>query len=469
MINTPDQPTAPASREPRRGGAFAPTLVGLALLAMLLWPLMLFNPSFMVQGSSAEELYHIPAIEQFAGQLPKPDYSDYASATAPGYHTVLAIPRSLGMGYTGIRMLASLWTFTFLGVVLWVCARRFGYGALILVLPLTLSNYVLFPGIWLLPDNAGWFGVVAILLLCLRGGFSYGRLALMGALLLGLVFVRQVHIWMAAPIWLSAWIGPNEQTPIPSAFFSDFNTRFKRAAVAVLFTIPAFALLAWFVRTWDGLVPPTFQGEHAGANPATPGFILLQIAILGIFFSPVLLRRAPAVWRENGRVVLLAMLIGLGIGVLPASSYSLEAGRYGAWWNLIKQFPVVADRSPVFVLGSLLGAVSIVVWCSMCSRRDQWILGIVLLAFVCSQTMNQRSWQRYHEPLLLVLCCLVLARSCSKIVCYKRLLLGSVLLSAVLASITWYQFGDVVPRGVTDPRVDALRAKKSDSSAIPTP
>ena len=33
-------------------------------------------------------------------------------------------------------MLASLWTFAFVGVLLWVCARRFGFGALLLVLPL---------------------------------------------------------------------------------------------------------------------------------------------------------------------------------------------------------------------------------------------------------------------------------------------------------------------------------------------
>ncbi|MCA9303722.1 MAG: hypothetical protein KC996_06340 [Phycisphaerales bacterium] len=460
-----DQPVP----EVRTSRATAPTIVGLVLLALVLWPLMWINPSFMVQGSSAEDLYHIPTIEQFARQLPAPDYSDYASATAPGYHTLLAVPRSLGMGYSGIRMLASLWTFAFVGVLLWVCARRFGFGALLLVLPLAASNYVLFPGIWLLPDNAGWLGVLVILLLCVQRKFSHRRLVLMGVLLLGLVFVRQVHIWMAAPIWLSAWIGSDAQTPTFSEICTDLGNRTKRAAFAVLCTLPAFVLLAWFARLWGGLVPPTFQGEHAGVNPATPGFVLLQIAILSIFFLPLLLRRAPIVWREHGRMVLLALALGLALGLTPASSYSLDAGRYGAWWNLIKQFPVVADRSPVFVLGSVIGAASVVIWCSMCSRRDQWILGVVLLAFVCSQTMNQRSWQRYHEPLLLVLICLILARSCSKIVCYKRLLLGSVLLASILASITWYQLGDVVPRGETDPRVDALRAKNSDSTPTHTP
>jgi hypothetical protein len=465
MIKSSDQHDAAI----RDSSATATLLVGLFLLALILWPLIWINPSFMVQGSSAEQLYHIPAIEQFAEQLPIPDYSDYASATAPGYHTILAIPRSMGLGYSAIRTIASLWTLAFVGVVLWVCARRFGFGALLLVLPIAISNYVLFPGIWLLPDNAGWLGVVAILLLCVRGRSSLRVHAIMGLLLLGLVFIRQVHIWVAAPIWISAWIGSGEQVPRPEELFSCLTGRIKRALFAFVCTLPAFVLLAWFAQLWGGLVPPTFQDEHAGINLATPGFILLQISILSVFYSPVLLRRVRSVWQENGRAVLLAILIGLVLGVVPLSSYSLEAGRYGAWWNLIDQLPTIGGRSPIFVIGSVLGAVCVVIWSSMCSRRDAWIFGGVLLAFVLSQTMNQRSWQRYHEPMLLVLCCLILARSCSKIVCYKRLLLGSVMLSMLLAAITWHQFGDVVVRGETDPRVDALRSKNSETQTIPPP
>lgn len=459
----PTKTSAPTTSHAPR--ARAVVILGMLLVSLMLWPIMWINPSYMVQGSSAEELYHIPTIERFADQLPAPDYSDYASATAPGYHTILAVPRSLGMGYSGIRMLASLWTLALAGVLLWVVAKRFGFGALLLVLPFAVSNYVLFPGIWLLPDNAGWLGVLLIFLLVLRPNAGVRTLMLAGTILLVLVYLRQVHIWAAAPIWLGAWLGSREQTPSIQGFFSPIGDRFRRAALALVITLPAFTLLAVFIKVWGGLVPPTFKGEHHGPNPATPGFILLQLAVLSVFFSPILLVRLRTIARPMLAWILAAAIIGAVLGLAPESTFSLSAGRFGGWWGVIGKLPVVLDRSPVFVMGSVAGAVAAVVWGSMLSRRDAWIYAGTLLAFTLSQTANLESWQRYHEPMLMMMILILLVRSPVLGRARSGLMIGSVLLACMLGSITVLQLREQRPRGITDERVELLQ--KRTESAIP--
>lgn len=461
-MTEPNETSQPRAHESKR--ARTVTILGLLIVALMLWPIMWIDPSYMVQGSSAEELYHIPAIEQFAEQLPTPDYSDYASATAPGYHTILAIPRSMGMSYSGIRTLASLWTFALIGVLLWIVAKRFGFGALLLVLPFVASNYVLFPGIWLLPDNAGWLGVLLIFLLVLRSNPSVRTHILAGAILLVLVSLRQVHIWAAAPIWLSAWLGSREQAPSIQGFFSPLSERLKRATLALLITLPAFALLAIFIKLWSGLVPPTFKSEHHGPNPATPGFILLQLAVLSVFFAPILLVRLRTIARPMLVWIIAAAILGAVLGLAPESSFSLSAGRFGGWWGAISKFPTVMDRSPVFVMGAVAGAIAAVVWGSMLERRDAWIYAGTLLAFTLSQTANLESWQRYHEPMLLMMILILLARTPVLGSARRAFLIGPLLLACVLGSITILQLREQRPRGITDKRVEML--EKQEDPAI---
>ncbi len=463
-------PNLPMSTSARFRRVLLPTALGMILVAMILWPVMWINPSYLIQGSSADHLYHFPTIEQFADELPSPHYDDYPAATAPGYHTLLAIPRSLGFGYTTIRMMGSLWTIAIMGALIGVCVRRFGYGALIVAMPVLITNYILFPGIWLLPDNAGWFGVVLITLLCLNDRVSNTRLVVMGACLLGLVWMRQVHIWAAAPIWLSAWIGSGAQVPAkPVEFFSSLGSRTNRGLIALICTLPAFGLLGWFVWMWGGLVPPTFQDEHAGINLATPGFVLLQISVLSVFFSPILLARLRGIWQGHRTVFLFVVGLGLLLGLGPVSSFSVDDGRYGGWWNLVRHTPEAMGRSPIFLIGSVAGSVCVMLWGSLCSRRDAWVLGSILAVFVCSQTINERSWQRYHEPMLIVLICIIFARSDIQTVRRRSVLVGSVALTALLAFVTATQLTEQVSRDSSDPRVDALRAKKASQNTIQNP
>jgi hypothetical protein len=316
-------------------------------------------------------------------------------------------------------------------------SKSLGRFSLVVMLPLLASMYMLFPAIWLLPDNAGWFFVLSIVLLALNPKPSWVRWAISGLLLVALIWVRQVHIWVAGVVWLSAWLGDEESTPRSFiAMFSDPLRRGGRTLIAIACTIPGFFTLLWFLGIWGGLVPPMFQGQHQGPNPATPGFILLQISILSAFFAPVLLPQLRPLWARQWRWLLLAGLIGLVLGLVPQSSYSIEAGRYSGWWNLIKIIPSVADRSPVFVIGSFAGSIALCLWLSIAPRRDMWIWLGLLVAFTLAQSANHASWQRYHEPMLLMMIVLIFARSSISETMRTRIAIGAVLLSLVMGGLT---------------------------------
>ena len=64
-------------------------------------------------------------------------------------------------------------------------------------LPLVCSLYVLSSGAWLLPDNAGWWGVAGLLVLGFRQRVDGWSVAGSGLVLLALVLVRQIHLWVA--------------------------------------------------------------------------------------------------------------------------------------------------------------------------------------------------------------------------------------------------------------------------------
>lgn len=407
----------------------------LALFIAISWSVIL-SGNLSGRGASDDLRFHWLVIEQFAQQLPNPDISDYASATTPGYHLILSPLVEMGIGHTGVQLFASLWTAGLLGLMAWVVSARFGIASAVLVLPMIASMYVLFPGIWLLPDNAGWLGVLAILLLALRPNPGWKNWVLSGLILLVLVWMRQIHIWIAGVVWVSAWVGSIEQAPCLTKLFSSVIDRSGRTCIAIACTIPAFTALIWFLLLWGGLVPPTFQDKHQGANLATPGFILMQLAILSVFFSPMLWPGLKEVWKHHWRWVILAAAVGCVLGMVPESSYSESAGRYSGWWNLINKLPVVADRSPIFVLGSIAGAVVLVVWMSLASRRDVWIWMGLMVAFVLAQSANHASWQRYHEPMLLMMMVLIIARS-SVIAQYtRRIMLGALVLALVLGVLT---------------------------------
>lgn len=394
-----------------------------ALAAILLFyacalPIVFSGHALEGRAASDQLNYHEPVIHTFADAWPTPDLSNYHSATTPFYHLLLAGVEAAFEPARRVLMLAgSLFTAGLIGLL--VLALPAGpRRALVLALPAVASLYVFFPGVWLLPDNAGWLGVLGVLLLTLRAGIGWRTMAAAGLILAALVMVRQIHLWAAGLIWAAAWLGPDSggpadpERPIDIAarvrdLFSGIPGRLKRLLPAVLVTVPAILAVAYFYWLWDGFVVPRYQdharGGYDGWNPATPAFHLAVVGSFMPFFAGYLwpglqrLVRSPAVLTG---VVLLALVLV----ILPETSYAAETGRKSGLWNLVKVLPVIAGHtSPVLLVLAPVGAVGIAALLSQMRPRRGWMYLAAIAAFNAAQTMSPQLWQRYHEPFILIM------------------------------------------------------------------
>ncbi|MBO6512886.1 MAG: hypothetical protein JJ974_02825 [Phycisphaerales bacterium] len=411
-------------------------IVVILLTILAAWPLI-FTGNVNGRGASDDLLFHWPTIQTFADQLPTPDLSSYQSATTPGYHLELAVIHRLGASRMIVQLYASLWTIILTALLAWRAGKAFGRAGVILCLPFLASMYCLFPSIWLLPDNAGWLCVLLLMLLALEYRPSLRVITVSGVVLIALVVIRQSHIWAAVTLAMSAWVGTQTQVPAINKLFSDLVDRTSRLLPVIFASIPAGLILLYFMYLWQGLVPPPFQNNHQSTNLITPAFILTQVAILSFFFLPILMPQLKKILKSHRAWWIDALVFGFIVGALPpASYYAVDQGRYSGWWNIIAEFPVIADRSPVIVLGAPIGALFCVLWCTMVSRRDAWILAATLAAFAIAQSANHASWQRYHEPMLIITGIIILTRAPAAIRSPKRVYFGCIALTIMLAAIT---------------------------------
>ena len=157
-----------------------------------------------------QKLYHLAAIRQFAQQWPDFDFWHYMSATTPGYHLLMAaVMKFVSPSLMALQAVAIAIAGLLLGLLGCAVGRRTTpLLAAAFCLPLLCNMYVVDSGAWLLPDDLGWVGVLAILLIALRPKLSVAWMLAGGVILLGLVFVRQSHLWAAAMLWASSLGSP---------------------------------------------------------------------------------------------------------------------------------------------------------------------------------------------------------------------------------------------------------------------
>ncbi len=434
--------TSPEPRPSLRAAALS-GLIFIALFLVAALPLILSDPS----GGRAdwdERTFHVPSIEKFSREWPAFDFSDYPSAMTPGYHLALAfVHRFVSSDITTLRLFGSLFTVGLVGTLGAALGARLGVRpALPLCLPLVASLYVYSAGVWLLPDNAAWWGVAVMLLLGFRGRVDWLTYVAGAIALAALVFTRQVHAWTAGVLIVAAWLGnrpANVHVPpriggrgwkrdvlivlgVGDPREWALHRRLGRAALALLACVPAALIVAYFLRTWGGLIVPMYQPQNAGApnwirltggNAATPALILSLIAIISFFFCGFLLPRLGELWsapRFTNRLIALSGLVGFLAGIIPRTSYDEHAGRWSGLWRIVRKLPTFADRSPLIVAGSTAGAVFAALWFFSLDRRDRWIFLVATLGFIAAQSASHQSWQRYYEPFVLTLIGLAAAR-----------------------------------------------------------
>jgi len=398
-------------------------------LSYLLYALAIVLPLESKRAAHDESTYHLPTIRALADAAASPDLridlTDLRTATTPGYHAALALPdAALDLDLTVLRLLSAAFAAAALALAAFLVVRL-GRGALstaavlLLLAPLALNLYVFSSATHLLPDNAGWLLVFAVLTLAIAGVDRLSRVALAAWLLLALVLVRQIHAWAAGLVLAAAWLDAaphhNHRFRFLTARLPD---RVRATVIAGLAVLPALAVTLAFVALWGGLVPPAFQGDYLdpltgrpapGNTGASPAFFIVTLASIGLyapFFLPTLwppLRRhlahAP---RRRLIPVVAAGLAAAALAAVPESSTSVDAGRFSAWWNLTGRF-TIADRAPLMIALAALGGSLAALLAPLIPKRTALLFLGALLGITLAHTFNSRSFFRYVEPLTLLL------------------------------------------------------------------
>ncbi len=408
--------------------------------------------------------YHLPAIERFIDELPAVDLVDYASATTPGYHLVVAGAGRLGqaLGLEGpilLRWLGLGFTLGLVGVVGAWTVRRMGPMALAVCAPLAASLYVYSSGVWLLPDNAGWLGVWLVLTLALKPRTPHEQPTTsrrwwwfaVSASLVWLVLARQIHIWALGPVMVALWLDRSRlfsaRDAVPAlslreaaAVLKPERARINGALLGVGLGLPAILVLGAFVALWGGLVPPRFADFHASTrSPASAAFFLSLCAGFGVFFIGWWWRGLMELAKRRRGLLMTAAAFGLVSALLPATSYSVEAGRYGALWSVGARLPTLADRSLLITALAPMGAVVLASWLVLVDVRSRWVLMVSIAGFAAASSFNSIAGQRYYEPFVLMLMVLLSGREAA---CrtgsarHAARWAGPAVLAAVLAVLT---------------------------------
>ena len=344
-------------------------------------------------------IYHERVIRDYALNWPDLNLKNPLTTTIPGYHVLLAaISRFFTGDPTALRLVNLGIGTAFLVIAALTMGRWAGArNGLLLCMPLAACSYVLGASAWLLPDNISWL----LVLLCMTSILSRGpflrTMFISGTLLLAAVAVRQVNIWMASIVAISAMMGD-----WPDLEKSRRNLG-VRASVALVVVAPSFVLVYAFARTWGGLTPPRFQADVSGFNLATPAFLLFQFAALGFFFLPWLWGSCMDFVRRHRVATIVISSATLLIASLPRTAPGEQWGRFAGWWRLLEALPVWGGWCSIpIVLLAPLGALLLAGSISGINARARIVVPIALVAFAAAMTCTFYSWQRYHEPFVLM-------------------------------------------------------------------
>jgi hypothetical protein len=394
-----------------------------------------------------QKLYHEPTVRQFAQELPAVSVWDYLSATTPGYHlAIAAVAKWISDDVRALQLASASIGAAFFSLLGWGLAwGAKGGGAHAPLSPLSqtalhrvwmptlvaftvmASFYVLAPAVFVLPDLAGLLGVLAITLIAFHPHHTHRRLVLGGLVLVGLVLVRQSHVWAAAMLWVSAWMDRpiNKLTDeeyqlsrptLRQQFFTQVESRIAMTALAALCTLPAFATLWLFHRYWGGLVPPRFQGWYPSPSPLrviispAPAFFLAVVGMFAPFFVGFWTGPLRRVWRQHRSVLLAVLAVAFVLLLTPPTTEDYDAGRRSGLWTIAGKLPQVAKHSSILIVGlGLLGAASLTGMLAGQRPRKRWIAMTGVFGFFAALGAGTEIWQRYTEPVVLLFLALLAA------------------------------------------------------------
>lgn len=394
-----------------------------------------------------ESTSHLPVIRQFASEWPRPDLVGYPSATAPGYHLLMAIPARVGLGVHALRALSGLFGLA-LVLVAWRGAARWAgpwLGAM-LVLPVAIGTYVVSGSAWLTTDVLSvLLGTALVAVVAWQPPCARTFLAA-GTLFAASVAVRQTNVFLAAPVLAAGLLGsPAGRAASPAEQWAGDEPRaWSRTWGATLALVPGALLLAAFVRAWGGLTPPAFRAMHdAGLSPVAPVYGLALVGCWGAVLVSAMPTEAMRAFRRHAWAVLALVALTAFAAALPESGWSKDAGRWGGpLWTFVRALPSWEARSPFVIALAMAGTfVLSVLWIRAAEAgrgRMATVVTVSLLAMFVAQAGNSQVWERYFDPAILVALAWLAAMGIDRTRPHSagRLALGALALAAVQASIS---------------------------------
>ena len=336
--------------------------------------------------------FHLPVIK---GLIENFDISDYKAATAPGYHLIFAsIGKLTGVNVTLFKIVNTLITSLFIGYLSFKLSTFYRpIYVLILMLPITLSIYILPAGIWLLPDNLAWLAVAWMIFQINSNPFDQKQLICIAIVLALAVFTRQTYLWLVSIVWASGLY----------YFFIDKNKtyQFKYLLKCTIATGPAILVLTSLAMIWQGLVPPSFQSIHHHISPSAPAFFFALFAIYGGFYLPTFYHALKNT--INKKVTMLGALLGFVSVIFIASNYDIKAGRFGGLWNIVKVMPTIADKSLLLIILSTFGGALFMALMQIINKEKRLIIIVATTAFVSTMVVNQFVYERYFSGFIYIL------------------------------------------------------------------
>jgi len=392
-----------------------------AVVALATFPWILGGLDQFPQKSYDHDRFHLPLVREFAAQFPACDLADYPSATGPGFHLVLAATAQVvGTGETTLQLVGSIMAIGLAATVAWRLGswRGSAWQGVLLSLPLVLNPYLLGNAIWLMTDNLSLWLLACPILGATLVAATPARLGRWGLAAAAACVVRQINLWVLAPIavagaigWWTGRRGSDDSTPAIVGGRGGSTL----LGWTMLACLPAVLVVGGFAWLWGGLTPPSFQEYHAvSVQPAAvPYGLTLLAAYAAPLWLPILVGRG-----DRGRVprwfAVVASFGWAAFLIAGNSDAGLEHGRNGGWlWTLVEKAPAPGGVSVVLAAGSAIGVLLLVQLVSLAAGngrlRGALVATATLAAFLVAHAANKQLFQRYFDPTVLLVLAILAA------------------------------------------------------------
>ena len=376
------------------------------LFCLIVWPVIFFSVDGRCDDTGAvgdQDLYHYPVILKMAKAWPHPDLRDMGGAImTPTFHLTMAA--FVHYGGANLRELRFINSFTGLFLILtvfWYTSKctdaktAFGLSLVYLFSPFMLSC-----AMWLMTADFAFIFVVISLACAALFPPRPGRVLGSGLAAAAATAIRQVHLWLAAPVgtialcelvrgrfpWLMPPKAPKEPR-LPGLFL-----------ISVIAAIVPFLALLFFVWLWGGLMPPdsTLRGMHNHFTIIPVAMV--QAAYCGVFLAPAVLDGPLSRYLRDWRIWAGAIFCTV-LTALPRSG--VPSGPSGMLNSLAARTPVIFHRLPVLLPPAALAGAVLAAFLITAINRGRGRAAVIILvgfwAWLAAQTATPYALRGYCD------------------------------------------------------------------------